>query len=147
MIRVLVCLKLLLKLVPVCHVIISITSISSQDSHFLPCLKQVYLYLLWAQELYTKPPGDPAGRGSRAWSRARWSVRGLQWHSYEFERDGPLMKGLTDAQPCTFDSAARRGRMDGLRWRRKRDVRAGVVLESRYHCLNQMNISEVPLIN
>eukprot|EP00913_Durusdinium_trenchii_P014735 g13823.t1 len=28
----------------------------------------------------------------------------LQWHSYEFERDGPLMKGLTDAQPCTFDS-------------------------------------------
>lgn len=28
----------------------------------------------------------------------------LTWHAFEFNSDGPLMKGLTDAAPCTFDS-------------------------------------------
>ncbi|CAJ1416587.1 unnamed protein product [Effrenium voratum] len=28
----------------------------------------------------------------------------LNWHAYEFEHEGPLMQGLTNAAPCTFDA-------------------------------------------
>ena len=34
----------------------------------------------------------------------RAGFSGLTWHAFEFNSDGPLMKGLTDAAPCTFDS-------------------------------------------
>ena len=29
---------------------------------------------------------------------------GLNWHAYEFENDGPLLRGINDVGPCTFDS-------------------------------------------
>ena len=32
---------------------------------------------------------------------------GLNWHAYEFENDGPLLRGINDVGPCTFDSEPR----------------------------------------